>query len=119
LTCPALSDEFQIVSREQRAGKPRLEAWRSLADRLEIEYIRQFVTMLVQTERFGTPVANALGQFADGLRQRRMQMAEENAAKSGIKLLFPLVFFIFPAIFVVLLGPAVLNIQKGLSDFFQ
>ncbi|MBZ5626885.1 MAG: type II secretion system F family protein [Acidobacteriia bacterium] len=119
LTSPALADEFQIINREQRAGKPRLDAWRSMAERVDIDYIRQFVSMLVQTERFGTPIANALGQFSDGVRLRRMQAAEEMAAKTGVKLLFPLVFFIFPSIFVVLLGPAVLNIAKGLSGAFK
>lgn len=119
LTCPALADEFLIINREQRAGKPRLDAWRSMAARVDLEYVRQFVTMLVQTERFGTPIANALGQFADTLRVRRTQAAEEMAAKAGVKLLFPLVLFIFPAIFVVLIGPPALNIAKGLSDFFN
>jgi tight adherence protein C len=77
------------------------------------------VTMLVQTERFGTPIAHALGQFADSLRLRRTQDAEELAAKAGVKMLFPLVFFIFPSIFVVLLGPAILNIQKSFSAFVK
>jgi len=73
--------------------------------------------MLVQTERFGTPIANALGQFADTLRTRRTQMAEEAAAKTGVKLLFPLVVFIFPMIFVVTALPAILSIGKVFSDF--
>lgn len=117
LTSPALADEFQIINREQRAGKPRLEAWRSMAARVDIDFVRQFVSMLVQTERFGTPIANALGQFSDTLRTRRTQKAEEAAAKTGVKLLLPLVLFIFPSIFVVSLGPAILNIQKVLSEF--
>ncbi len=117
LTSPALADEFQIINREQRAGKPRLDAWRSMAERVDIDFVRQFVTMLVQTERFGTPIANALGQFSDTLRIRRTQKAEEAAAKAGVKLIFPLVLFIFPSIFVVSLGPAILSIQKVLSDF--
>ena len=116
LTAPALAEEFQIINREQRAGKPRLDAWRSMAERLDIEFIRQFVTMLVQTERFGTPIAHALGVFADTLRSRRMQAAEEVAAKTGVKLLFPLVLFIFPSIFVVSLGPAIINLQKMFQD---
>jgi tight adherence protein C len=116
VTAPSLAEEFQIINREQRAGKPRLDAWRSMAERLDIEFIRQFVTMLVQTERFGTPIAHALGVFADTLRSRRMQAAEEVAAKTGVKLLFPLVFFIFPSIFVVSLGPAVINLQKMFQD---
>jgi tight adherence protein C len=117
LTSPALADELQIINREQRAGKPRLDAWRSMAERVDIDFVRQFVSMLVQTERFGTPIANALGLFADTLRTRRTQTAEEAAAKAGVKLLFPLVLFIFPSIFVVSLGPAILSIQKIFSDF--
>jgi tight adherence protein C len=116
ITAPSLAEEFQIVSREQRAGKPRLDAWRSMAERLDIEFVRQFVTMLVQTERFGTPVAQALGVFADTLRARRMQAAEEVAAKTGVKLLFPLVLFIFPSIFVVSLGPAIINLHQMFAD---
>ncbi|HEU4415687.1 MAG TPA: type II secretion system F family protein [Candidatus Angelobacter sp.] len=116
VTAPSLAEEFQIINREQRAGKPRLDAWRSMAERLDIEFVRQFVTMLVQTERFGTPIAHALGVFADTLRSRRMQSAEEIAAKTGVKLLFPLVLFIFPSIFVVSLGPAIINLQKMFQD---
>src|SRR6266581_6937553 len=117
LTSPALAEEFQIINREQRAGKPRLDAWRSMAERLDIEFVRQFVTMLVQTERFGTPIAHALGVFADTLRSRRMQSAEEVAAKTGVKLLFPLVLFIFPSIFVVSIGPAILSMHKIFTEF--
>jgi len=116
LTSPALADEFQIINREQRAGKPRLDAWRSMAERVDIDFVRQFVAMLVQTERFGTPIASALGQFADTLRTRRTQAAEEAAAKAGVKLLFPLVFFIFPSIFVVALGPAIIAMGNLFSD---
>ena len=111
-TSPALADELQIINREQRAGKPRLDAWRSMAERVDIEFVRQFVSMLVQTERYGTPIAQALGMFADNMRSRRTQAAEEMAAKTGVKLLFPLVLFIFPSIFVVTIGPAILEIQK-------
>src|SRR5713226_4009232 len=117
LTSPALADELQIINREQRAGKPRLDAWRSMAERVDIDFVRQFVSMLVQTERFGTPIANALGQFADILRTRRTQKAEEAAAKTGVKLLFPLVLFIFPSIFVVSLVPAILSMIKIFTEF--
>src|SRR5437016_14651072 len=78
LTSPPLAEEFQIINREQRAGKPRLDAWRSMAGRVDIDFVRQFVAMLVQTERFGTPIANALGQFSDTLRTRRTQAVEED-----------------------------------------
>ena len=116
LTAPDLAEEFQIINREQRAGKPRLDAWRSMADRVDSDFVRQFVTMLVQTERFGTPIAHALGVFADTLRLRRTQAAEEAAAKTGVKLLFPLVLFIFPSIFVVSLGPAIIGLQKMFQE---
>lgn len=112
---PEMSEELLIISREQRAGKPRVEAWRRMADRVDIETIRQFAAMLIQTDRLGTPIANALGQFADALRSQRMMEAEERAAKTTIKLIFPLVFFIFPAIFVVLLGPAAIALIQALG----
>jgi tight adherence protein C len=117
MMCPPLAEELHVITHEQRAGKPRLDAWRSLSERLDLDFVRQFVTMLVQTERFGTPIAGALGQFADTLRLTRTQEAEERAAKAGLKLLFPLVFFIFPSIFVVLLGPALLHLSGILSGF--
>ena len=116
MTSPALAEEFQIINREQRAGKPRLDAWRSMAERVDIDFVRQFVAMLVQTERFGTPIANALGQFSDTLRTRRTQAVEEVAAKAGVKLLIPLVLFIFPMIFVVALGPAIIALHKLFSE---
>src|SRR5271166_5212807 len=116
VVCPELSEELLIISREQRAGKPRVEAWRSMADRTDLDTLRQFVAMLVQTEKLGTPIARALGNFADALRTKRMLTAEENAAKTTIKLVFPLVFFIFPAIFVVLLGPAAITLMQGFGN---
>ena len=113
---PELSVELSIISYEQRAGKPRLDAWRSMADRVDLDTVNQFVAMLVQTERLGTPIAKALGTFADGLRTKRLMLAEEQAAKTTIKLIFPLAIFIFPALFVVLLGPGVLSIMKTFED---
>jgi tight adherence protein C len=113
---PELSQELIIIGREQRVGKPRLDAWRSMADRVDLDTVRQFVAMLVQTERLGTPIARALGTFADGLRTKRLMLAEEQAAKTTVKLIFPLAIFIFPALFVVLLGPGVLTIMKTFED---
>ena len=113
---PELSEELLIIGREQRAGKPRLDAWRSMADRVDLDTVRQFVAMLVQTERLGTPIARALGTFADGLRVKRLMLAEEQAAKTTVKLIFPLAIFIFPALFVVLLGPGVLSMLKTFED---
>jgi tight adherence protein C len=115
-----LSDEFLLIRLEQRAGKPRIEAWRNMAKRTGLEVVRSFVNMLVQTERFGTPLSKSLGHFAESLRTRRRQQAEEMAAKTTIKLVFPLVFFIFPSMFIVLLVPALLAISKGfLAGFGQ
>ncbi len=116
LVYPQLSEELFMVSYEQRAGKPRLEAWRSMSDRVDIEAVRQFVAMLVQTERLGTPIAKSLGTYADALRTKRLLMAEEQAAKTTIKLVFPLAIFIFPALFVVLLGPGILTVLKALEN---
>jgi len=118
-TSPPLAEELQTINREQRAGKRRLDAWRSMADRVDVVFVRQFVSMLVQTERFGTPIAHALGQFADSLRLRRTQAAAETAAKTGAKLLFPLVVFIFPSIFVVSIGPALLGIVQLFQRLFK
>jgi len=119
MTSPPLAEELQTINREQRAGKRRLDAWRSMADRVDVVHVRQFVSMLVQTERFGTPIAHALGQFADSLRVRRTQEAAEVAAKTGAKLLFPLVLFIFPSIFVVTVGPALLGIVQLFQRLFK
>jgi len=81
--------------------------------------VKSFVHMLAQTDRFGTPLVRALRVFADGVRQKRRQQAEEMAAKTTVKLIFPLVLFIFPSIFIVLLGPAVILIAKNLEGIFK
>jgi tight adherence protein C len=113
-----LSDELLLIRLEQRAGKPRIEAWRNMANRTGLEVFRSFVNMLVQTERFGTPLSKSLGYFADSLRTRRRQQAEELAAKTTVKLVFPLVFFIFPSMFIVLLVPAMISISKSFNTSF-
>jgi tight adherence protein C len=113
-----LSDELLLIRLEQRAGKPRIEAWRNMANRTGLEVFRSFVNMLVQTERFGTPLSKSLGYFVDSLRTRRRQQAEEMAAKTTVKLVFPLVFFIFPSMFIVLLVPAILLIGKSFMENF-
>ena len=112
---PEINQEFLQINREQRAGVPRIDAWRSMAVRTKLPDIESFVNMLVQTERFGTPIARALSTFADGLRLKRRQIAEERAAKTTVKIIFPLVLFIFPCLFIVLLGPAIISIIKNLS----
>jgi tight adherence protein C len=107
---PELSDELKIVNLEIRAGKPRAEALRNLALRTDLEDVNNLCTLLIQTDRFGTSLAPALRVYADTFRSRRFQAAEEAAAKLPLKLLFPLIFFIFPALFVVILGPALITL---------
>lgn len=116
---PEINEEFLQINREQRAGKPRIEVWRSMATRSKLPDIEAFVNMLVQTERFGTPIARALSAFADGLRLKRRQIAEERAAKTTVKIIFPLVIFIFPCMFIVLLGPAIISIMHGMSALMK
>jgi tight adherence protein C len=101
-----LAEELKIASMETRAGKPRSESLKDVAERTMEEDVRAFVTMLVQTERFGTSLSLALRVHSDTLRTKRRQIAEEKAAKTAIKIIFPLAFFIFPALMVVLIGPA-------------
>jgi len=112
---PALSEEFLQVNFEQRAGSPRLTAWRGFADRVDLESARSFVAMLIQTDRFGTPISKSLGAFSDALRTQRRQQAEEMAAKTTIKLVPPLVFFIFPSMGIVTVGPAVVTLMKNMG----
>jgi tight adherence protein C len=108
----ALAEEFRLVVTETRAGKPRMEAFRNLASRVGTDDVRALVAMLVQTDRFGTSVTQALRTHAESSRTSRRQRAEERAQKVGVKLVFPLVFFLFPAFFVVTLGPAVIQFVK-------
>jgi tight adherence protein C len=116
LSHPEITAELLQINREQRAGKPRIEAWQDLTKRVEVPDLIAFVNMLIQTERFGTPIAKALSNFADGLRLKRRQAAEEMAAKTTVKIIFPLVLFIFPSLFIVLLGPAALTISRGMGS---
>ena len=115
LSHPDIHQEFMQVNLEQLAGKPRLDAWKSAADRTQIAEFSLFVSMLTQADRFGTPIVRALSRFGDEIRLKRRQRAEELAAKSKIKILFPLVLFIFPCIFIVLLAPAILNIARNMQ----
>jgi len=109
LAYPALAEELQMIITETRAGKPRLEAFKNFASRTGVDDVRALVAMLVQTDRFGTSVSQALRTHAEVSRTKRRQRAEERAAKIGVKLVFPLVFLLFPALFAVLLGPAVVK----------
>lgn len=113
--CPPLSDELTVANLEIRAGTPRDEALRHLGERTGVADIRALMTMLIQTDRFGTSIANALRIHSDSLRTKRRQRAEEKAAKTSVKMIFPLVLFIFPATSVVILGPGLIQ----LFDMFQ
>jgi len=112
---PELSEEFLQINFEHRAGMQRIAAWKSFADRADFESVRSFVAMLVQTERFGTPLSKSLGNFSDALRTQRRQQAEERAAKTTIKLVPPLVFFIFPNIAITTVVPAILTVMKNIG----
>jgi tight adherence protein C len=119
LSHPPIAEEFTQINLEQRAGKGRIEAWRSMAERTKLDVIKGFTSMLAQTDRFGTPISKALTTFSDGMRMKRRQEAEEMAAKTTVKLVFPLVLFIFPSIFIVLLGPAIITIMRSLNSVFR
>ncbi|MBP6821813.1 MAG: type II secretion system F family protein, partial [Acidobacteria bacterium] len=107
-----LSEELAVTNREIRAGKPRDEALRNLGDRTGVDDVKSLVAMLVQTDRFGTSIADSLRVFADSMRIKRRQRAEEMVAKAAIKLIFPLLLFIFPALLIVLMGPALIKIYE-------
>jgi len=109
-----LSDELNVLAMELRAGISRQEALRNLAHRTDLEEVSNLVALLVQTDRFGTSVGQALRVHADSMRSTRRLKAEELAAKLPVKLLFPLIFFIFPSMFIVLLGPAVIQMIRVL-----
>ena len=110
-----LSDEFHLVNLEMRAGKPRAEALRNLVERTGVDDIRALVGTLIQTDRFGTSVAQALRVHSDSLRTERRQRAEEQAAKTTIKMVPPLVIFVLPSIIFVTIGPAVIELVRQLS----
>jgi tight adherence protein C len=113
-THPKLSDELSLLSMELRTGVSRSEALRNLSHRTDLEEVRNLVALLVQTDRFGTSIGQALRVHADSMRATRRLRAEELAAKLPVKLLFPLIFFIFPCMFIVLLGPAAIQMMRVL-----
>ena len=112
LRSDVLSDELILMNLEIRAGKLRQDALRNLAKRTDLDAIQSLVTLLIQTEKFGTSIAQALKVYSDSFRTQRYQKAEEIASKLPVKLLFPLIFFIFPSLFVVILGPAVIRFYE-------
>jgi tight adherence protein C len=109
-----LSDELRLLNLELRAGKARPDALRNLADRTGVDDLSSLTAMLIQTDKFGTSVAQSLRVYSDTLRTKRRQRAEEAAAKTGVKMVFPLVFCIFPAIWVVTIGPAAIKFVQVL-----
>ncbi len=116
---PDLADELRLINLELRAGKARADALRNLAERTGVEDVSSLVAMLVQTDKFGTSVAQSLRVHSDTLHTKRRQRAEEAAAKTGVKMVFPLVFCIFPAIWIVTIGPAVIKFVQVLMPLTQ
>jgi tight adherence protein C len=113
---PELCDELNLVVLEQHAGRGRAEAWKHMAERTAVDSVRNLVSMLVQTEQFGTSIAKMLRVHSDSLRTQRVQMIEEMASKTSVKLVFPLVLFIFPALFLVTLGPAAIVMVESFKS---
>jgi tight adherence protein C len=116
---PAIADELNLVYLEQRAGRPRGEAWRNLGDRTDVDTIRSLASILIQADKFGTSIGKMLRAHSETLRTRRRQDAEEQAAKTTVKLVFPLVLFIFPSLFVVTLGPSMIIMFEGFSKYLS
>jgi tight adherence protein C len=114
---PVIADELGVVVLEQRAGKARAEAWRHLADRTGVDAVQNVVSVLIQSEKFGTSVAKNLRIHSEVMRTKRRQHVEEQAAKTTVKLVFPLVLFIFPTIFVVTIGPAAIMMMESFAKF--
>lgn len=119
LAQPAITDELSVVVLEQRAGRPRADAWQHFAERTGVDSVRNLVSVLKQSEQFGTSIAKTLRVHADTLRTQRRQYVEEQAAKTSVKLVFPLVFFIFPSLFLVTLGPAVIIMAESFKTFLN
>lgn len=119
LSQPIISDELGIVVLEQRAGRARGDAWKHLAERTAVDSVRNLVNVLVQSEKFGTSIGKTLRIHSDTLRTQRRQIVEEQAAKTTVKLVFPLVFFIFPSLFVVTVGPAAIIMSESFQKLFS
>jgi tight adherence protein C len=116
---PEISDELSLLILEQRAGRPRPDAWKNLADRVDLDVIRALVSSVNQADQFGTSVAKTLRVHSESLRTQRRQRVEELAAKMSVKLVFPLVLFIFPSLFIVALGPALIIMQEAMHKYFE
>jgi tight adherence protein C len=113
---PDLSEEFELTNLEIRVGRERDEALRNLAERTGVDDLRSLVAMLIQTDRFGTSIAKAIRVFSDSMRTKRRQRAEQAAQKAAVKLLFPLACFLFPTLFIILIGPAMINLMDTFAN---
>ncbi len=119
LSQPEIADELGLLILEQRAGRPRVDCWKHFGDRVDIDIVRALVSAVIQADQFGTSIAKTLRVYSDGLRVHRRQAVEEMAAKTTIKLVFPLVLFIFPSLFVVALGPAIIVMVESFEKYFK
>lgn len=119
LSQPEVSDELDLVVLEHRAGRMRSEAWKNFADRCDVDSVKVLATILVQAEKLGTSVTKTLRVHSDTLRVKRRQQVEEQAAKTPVKLVFPLVFFIFPSLFVVVLAPAAIIMAESFDTLLK
>jgi tight adherence protein C len=113
---PDISEEFEMCNLEIRVGRERDEALRNLAERAGVDDLKSLVAMLIQADRFGTSIARAVRVYADSLRTKRRQRAEQAAQKAAVKLLMPLALFLFPTLFIIILGPAALNLMDTLGN---
>jgi tight adherence protein C len=116
---PAIADELYLVYLEQRAGRPRAEAWKHLGERTDVDTVRSLASIVIQADKFGTSIGKTLRAHAESLRIRRRQDAEEQAAKTTVKLVFPLALFIFPSLFFVTLGPSLIVMFEGFAKYLS
>lgn len=114
---PAIADELGLISLEQRAGRPRADAWSECAERTGVDTVKSLASLIIQADKFGSSVGKALRSQAESLRTRRRQDAEEQAAKTTVKLVFPLVLLIFPSLFVVTLGPSMIVMFEAFQKY--
>jgi tight adherence protein C len=119
LAYPDISDELDVLVLEQRAGKPRSDAWKSFAERTDVDSVRVLTTILAQAEQLGTSISKTLRVHSETLRTHRRQTIEEQAAKTSVKLVFPLVFFIFPSLFLVTLGPEMILMSEAFKTYLH
>ena len=119
LSHPEVSDELEVLVLEQRAGRPRADAWKQFAERCDVDTVRVLATVLVQAEQLGTSISKTMRVHSEALRIQRRQQIEEQAAKTSVKLVFPLVIFIFPSLFLVVLGPEAIIMAESFQNLFH